>query len=244
MDSALQESGWQPTAHSVQPRDYWPAEESAFLHHANEQVHPFLPPSLCQAVPCLGLWLLQTAGASRGRATCPAGIDEDHTHFITYLHSCLCSTYSVILFIYRSWVWVPSVYWPWPIVLKWSASPKTCSNCLNFKPANKWPSRTSCRHTIGQSSSLGAVDFHVAFCLWSPFINSWSVNISADHQSRGCFVTYSHTLCIRCFSRDWRIIDYGICDLMDLLTEIPDTTITITHQDTDTVISVPKRGLF
>ncbi|XP_041789108.1 meiosis regulator and mRNA stability factor 1 isoform X2 [Chelmon rostratus] len=44
-----------------------------------------------------------------------------------------------------------------------------------------------------------------------------------------------------CFSRDWRVIDYGICDLMDLLTEIPDTTITITHQDMDTVISVPKR---
>ncbi|XP_034748035.1 meiosis regulator and mRNA stability factor 1 isoform X3 [Etheostoma cragini] len=44
-----------------------------------------------------------------------------------------------------------------------------------------------------------------------------------------------------CFSRDWRVIDYGICELMDLLTEIPDTTITITHQDTDTVISVPKR---
>ncbi|KAI3352277.1 hypothetical protein L3Q82_005255 [Scortum barcoo] len=44
-----------------------------------------------------------------------------------------------------------------------------------------------------------------------------------------------------CFSRDWRVVDYGICDLMDLLTEIPDTTITITHQDTDTVISVPKR---
>uniref|UniRef100_UPI003AB1082E meiosis regulator and mRNA stability factor 1 n=1 Tax=Centroberyx gerrardi TaxID=166262 RepID=UPI003AB1082E len=44
-----------------------------------------------------------------------------------------------------------------------------------------------------------------------------------------------------CFSRDWRVIDYGICDLMDLLAEIPDTTITITQQDTDTVISVPKR---
>lgn len=44
-----------------------------------------------------------------------------------------------------------------------------------------------------------------------------------------------------CFSRDWKVIDYGICDLMDLLTEIPDTTITITHQTTDTVISVPKR---
>uniref|UniRef100_A0A3P8Q340 Meiosis regulator and mRNA stability factor 1 n=1 Tax=Astatotilapia calliptera TaxID=8154 RepID=A0A3P8Q340_ASTCA len=33
-----------------------------------------------------------------------------------------------------------------------------------------------------------------------------------------------------CFSRDWRVTDYGICDLMDLLTEIPDTTITITQQ--------------
>ncbi|XP_038146647.1 meiosis regulator and mRNA stability factor 1 [Cyprinodon tularosa] len=44
-----------------------------------------------------------------------------------------------------------------------------------------------------------------------------------------------------CFSRDWRVTDYGICDLMDLLAEIPDTTITITHQTTDTVISVPKR---
>ncbi|XP_028279401.1 meiosis regulator and mRNA stability factor 1 isoform X2 [Parambassis ranga] len=44
-----------------------------------------------------------------------------------------------------------------------------------------------------------------------------------------------------CFSRDWRVVDYGTCDLMDLLAEIPDTTITITHQATDTVISVPKR---
>ncbi|XP_054896781.1 meiosis regulator and mRNA stability factor 1 isoform X2 [Poeciliopsis prolifica] len=44
-----------------------------------------------------------------------------------------------------------------------------------------------------------------------------------------------------CFSRDWRVTDYGACDLMDLLAEIPDTTITITNQATDTVISVPKR---
>ncbi|XP_064862240.1 meiosis regulator and mRNA stability factor 1-like isoform X7 [Oncorhynchus nerka] len=44
-----------------------------------------------------------------------------------------------------------------------------------------------------------------------------------------------------CFSRDWCVLDYGMCDLMDLLAEIPDTTITITHQDLDTVISVPKR---
>ncbi|XP_075894127.1 meiosis regulator and mRNA stability factor 1 isoform X2 [Nelusetta ayraudi] len=44
-----------------------------------------------------------------------------------------------------------------------------------------------------------------------------------------------------CFSRDWKVVDYGVCDLMDLLTEIPDTTITVTHQDTDMVISIPKR---
>lgn len=50
------------------------------------------------------------------------------------------------------------------------------------------------------------------------------------------------TSSFRCFSRNWRVIDYGICELMDLLTEIPDTTITIAHQDSDTIISVPKRG--
>uniref|UniRef100_A0A1A7YJT0 Meiosis regulator and mRNA stability factor 1 n=1 Tax=Iconisemion striatum TaxID=60296 RepID=A0A1A7YJT0_9TELE len=44
-----------------------------------------------------------------------------------------------------------------------------------------------------------------------------------------------------CFSRDWRVTDYGVCELMDLLTEIPDTTITIAQQETDAVISVPKR---
>lgn len=33
-----------------------------------------------------------------------------------------------------------------------------------------------------------------------------------------------------------------MCDLMDLLAEIPDTTITVTQQDCDTLISVPKRG--
>ncbi|XP_035260102.1 meiosis regulator and mRNA stability factor 1 isoform X1 [Anguilla anguilla] len=44
-----------------------------------------------------------------------------------------------------------------------------------------------------------------------------------------------------CFSRDWRVVEYGMCDLMDLLAEIPDTTITITQQDTDTLISIPKR---
>lgn len=44
-----------------------------------------------------------------------------------------------------------------------------------------------------------------------------------------------------CFSRDWRVTDYGICDLNDLLSEIPETTITITDESTDTVISVPKR---
>lgn len=44
-----------------------------------------------------------------------------------------------------------------------------------------------------------------------------------------------------CFSKDWRVVDYGICDIMDLVTEIPDTTITVTHQEQETIISVPKR---
>lgn len=50
------------------------------------------------------------------------------------------------------------------------------------------------------------------------------------------------TLFFRCFSRNWSVTDYGVCEITDLLTEIPDTTITVAHQDMDTVISVPKRG--
>ncbi|XP_052455021.1 meiosis regulator and mRNA stability factor 1 isoform X2 [Carassius gibelio] len=44
-----------------------------------------------------------------------------------------------------------------------------------------------------------------------------------------------------CFSRNWQVVDYGMCDLMDLLAEIPDTTITVSQQNADTLISVPKR---
>ncbi|KAA0713502.1 Meiosis regulator and mRNA stability factor 1 [Triplophysa tibetana] len=44
-----------------------------------------------------------------------------------------------------------------------------------------------------------------------------------------------------CFSRNWQVVDYGMCDLLDLLAEIPDTTITISPQESDTLISVPKR---
>ncbi|XP_066545181.1 meiosis regulator and mRNA stability factor 1 isoform X2 [Amia ocellicauda] len=44
-----------------------------------------------------------------------------------------------------------------------------------------------------------------------------------------------------CFSRDWDVTEYGVCELMDLLAEIPDTTICVTQQEEDLVISIPKR---
>ncbi|XP_051562525.1 meiosis regulator and mRNA stability factor 1 isoform X6 [Myxocyprinus asiaticus] len=44
-----------------------------------------------------------------------------------------------------------------------------------------------------------------------------------------------------CFSRNWQVVDYGMCDLMDLLAEIPDMTVTVSQQDSDTLISIPKR---
>ncbi|XP_072916614.1 meiosis regulator and mRNA stability factor 1 isoform X2 [Hemitrygon akajei] len=44
-----------------------------------------------------------------------------------------------------------------------------------------------------------------------------------------------------CFSKDWDVTEYGVCELADLLSEIPDTTICISKQDEDTVISIPKR---
>lgn len=84
MDSALQESCWQPSAHPIQPGDHWFVEESAVLHHAHQQVHTFISPSLCQAVPCLWLWLLKAAGASGGSATCPAGRCSEHRSTVLF----------------------------------------------------------------------------------------------------------------------------------------------------------------
>nr|XP_006007676.1 PREDICTED: meiosis arrest female protein 1 isoform X1 [Latimeria chalumnae]XP_014351048.1 PREDICTED: meiosis arrest female protein 1 isoform X1 [Latimeria chalumnae] len=44
-----------------------------------------------------------------------------------------------------------------------------------------------------------------------------------------------------CFSRDWDVTEYGVCELADLLAEIPDTTVCIFQQDNDTMITLPKR---
>ncbi|XP_070579457.1 meiosis regulator and mRNA stability factor 1-like [Ptychodera flava] len=45
----------------------------------------------------------------------------------------------------------------------------------------------------------------------------------------------------RCFGRSWEVTDYGVCDLHDLLPEIPDNTVMISGLGDDTVISIPKR---
>ncbi|XP_072275084.1 meiosis regulator and mRNA stability factor 1 [Pyxicephalus adspersus] len=44
-----------------------------------------------------------------------------------------------------------------------------------------------------------------------------------------------------CFSRDWDVTEYGVCELVDIVSEIPDTTISVTQQDDEIVISIPKR---
>ncbi|KAM3916124.1 meiosis regulator and mRNA stability factor 1 isoform 2-T2 [Leptodactylus fuscus] len=44
-----------------------------------------------------------------------------------------------------------------------------------------------------------------------------------------------------CFSRDWEVTEYGVCELVDIVSEIPDTTICVTQQENEIVISIPKR---
>lgn len=44
-----------------------------------------------------------------------------------------------------------------------------------------------------------------------------------------------------CFSKDWDVTEYGVCELIDILSEIPDTTICLSQQDKDMVICIPKR---
>ncbi|XP_077774626.1 meiosis regulator and mRNA stability factor 1 isoform X3 [Podarcis muralis] len=44
-----------------------------------------------------------------------------------------------------------------------------------------------------------------------------------------------------CFSKDWDVTEYGVCELVDLISEIPDTTICLSMQDNEMVICIPKR---
>nr|XP_056722224.1 meiosis regulator and mRNA stability factor 1 [Euleptes europaea] len=44
-----------------------------------------------------------------------------------------------------------------------------------------------------------------------------------------------------CFSKDWDVTEYGVCELVDLLSEIPDKTICLYQQDNEMVICIPKR---
>lgn len=44
-----------------------------------------------------------------------------------------------------------------------------------------------------------------------------------------------------CFSRDWEVTEYGVCELVDIVSEIPDTTICVSQQENEIVISIPKR---
>ncbi|XP_023385423.1 meiosis regulator and mRNA stability factor 1 isoform X9 [Pteropus vampyrus] len=44
-----------------------------------------------------------------------------------------------------------------------------------------------------------------------------------------------------CFSKDWEVTEYGVCELIDIISEIPDTTICLSQQDNEMVICIPKR---
>ncbi|XP_036050646.1 meiosis regulator and mRNA stability factor 1 isoform X1 [Onychomys torridus] len=44
-----------------------------------------------------------------------------------------------------------------------------------------------------------------------------------------------------CFSKDWDVTEYGVCELMDIISEIPDTAICLSQQDDDVVICIRKR---
>ncbi|XP_032316869.1 meiosis regulator and mRNA stability factor 1 isoform X5 [Camelus ferus] len=44
-----------------------------------------------------------------------------------------------------------------------------------------------------------------------------------------------------CFSKDWDVTEYGVCELIDIISEIPDTAICLSQQDNEMVICIPKR---
>ena len=59
-----------------------------------------------------------------------------------------------------------------------------------------------------------------------------------------CLILYPFPwLNSRCFSKDWDVTEYGVCELIDIVSEIPDTTICLSQQDSEMVICIPKRGM-
>ncbi|XP_055417417.1 meiosis regulator and mRNA stability factor 1 isoform X3 [Bubalus kerabau] len=44
-----------------------------------------------------------------------------------------------------------------------------------------------------------------------------------------------------CFSKDWDVTEYGVCELIDIISEIPDTTICLSQQDSEAMICIPRR---
>ncbi|XP_069981416.1 meiosis regulator and mRNA stability factor 1 isoform X4 [Penaeus vannamei] len=45
----------------------------------------------------------------------------------------------------------------------------------------------------------------------------------------------------KALTRTWNVIDYGVCDVEDLLTEVSETTVIVTRSGTETTIAIPKR---
>ncbi|XP_069692388.1 meiosis regulator and mRNA stability factor 1 isoform X2 [Periplaneta americana] len=45
----------------------------------------------------------------------------------------------------------------------------------------------------------------------------------------------------RVLSRPWDIVDYGVCELKDILGEVSENTVVVTEQNGDVIISIPKR---
>ena len=42
-------------------------------------------------------------------------------------------------------------------------------------------------------------------------------------------------------SRPWDVVDYGVCEMQDLLLEVSENTVVMSVRDSDVVISIPKR---
>lgn len=42
-------------------------------------------------------------------------------------------------------------------------------------------------------------------------------------------------------NRQWNVVDYGVCDIEDLLTEVGETTVLVTRSGTEVTVAIPKR---
>ncbi|TGZ47233.1 hypothetical protein CRM22_011049 [Opisthorchis felineus] len=67
------------------------------------------------------------------------------------------------------------------------------------------------------------------------------IKVLKSQSTKSCKLTDYTSLYRRIYRKDFRITDYGVCFLTDMLMEVSDNVVEVSHIESDCIISLPKR---